>query len=252
VTSFSAAAANELGWINADKLYGRGHHGHNVHYQSTAYAFSGQYDKAIAAAQTLLDFRENPREASQLDGFNSVYRQGWFAMMRALVQAQRWDDVLSGKQLPEYDKPREQAWRHWARGVAFAAQGKTAEAKAEGKLMDESFRDYVAKVKRQPTEELQVARLELDGHIAASAHRYKRALNLLQTASDRERKLVYSEPPFYPRPVALKLGEVAAKSGDRARAARAYQSALEQFPAGVEASKGLASVVGAGVASGNE
>ena len=252
VKAFSDASVNELGWINADKLYGRGHHGHNVHYQSTAYAFSGQYDKAIATAQTLLDFSENPREAAQIDGFNTIYRQGWFAMLRALVQAQRWDDVLAGKLLPEYYKPREQAWRHWARGLAFTAQGKTAKAKAEAKLMDESFREFVAKVKRQPTEELQVARLELEGHIAASARRYKRALNVLQTASDRERKLVYSEPPYYPRPVALALGDMAAKRGDLARAAKAYGAALEQFPDGVAARKGLEKVTGGGVAAGTE
>ena len=252
VKSFSDAAVNELGWMNADKLYGRGHHGHNVHYQSTAYAFSGQYDKAIGAAQTLMDFGENPREASQIDGFYSIYRQGWFAMLRALVQAHRWDDVLAGKMLPEYGKPREQAWLHWARGLAYSAQGKTAQAKLEGKKMDEAFREFVAKVKRQPTEELQVARLELDGHIAAAGHRYKRALTVLQTASDRERRLVYSEPPYYPRPVALALGDVAAKSGDRTRAAKAYQAALEQFPNGFEARQRLAKIQGSAGASGTE
>jgi len=252
VKSFSDAAVNELGYIKADKLYGRGHHGHNVHYQSTAYSFSGQYDKAIQAAQSLMDFGENPREVAQVDNFYGIYRQGWFAMLRALVQAQRWDDVLAGKQLPEYGKPREQAWLHWARGLAYAAQGKTAEAKAEAKKMDEALREFVAKVKRQPTEELQVARIELDGHIAASGHRYKRALSVLQTASDRERRLVYSEPPYYPRPVALALGDVAAKSGDRARAAKAYQVALDQYPDGYEARTRLARVSANAVAAGAE
>ena len=251
VKSFGDAAENELAWMKADKLYGRGHHGHNVHYQSTAYAFSGQYDRAIQAAQSLMDFGENPREVAAIDGFYGIYRQGWFAMLRALVQARRWDDVLAGKLLPEYGKPREQAWMHWARGLAFAAKGDTAAAKVEAKKMDESFREFVAKVKRQPTEELQVARLELDGHIAASAHRYKRALNVLQTASDRERRLVYSEPPYYPRPVALALGDVAARAGNRERAAKAYRAALEQFPGGVEARKGLERVTGA-TAAGTE
>ena len=252
VKSFSDAAVNELGWIKADKLYGRGHHGHNVHYQSTALAFSGQYDQAISAAQSLLDLGENPREASQVDGFYSIYRQGWFAMLRALVQAKRWDDILAGKQLPEYGRPREQAWLHWARGLAFAAKGDTAAAKAEAKKMDESFREFVAKVKRQPTEELQVARLELDGHIAASARRYKRALNVLKTASDRERRLVYSEPPYYPRPVALAMGDVAVLAGDRAKAAKAYGAALEQFPGGMEARKGLAKVTVGAMSAGTE
>ncbi len=39
--SFGDAAVNELGYIKADSLYGTGHHGHNVHYLSTSYAFDG-------------------------------------------------------------------------------------------------------------------------------------------------------------------------------------------------------------------
>ena len=49
--SFGDAAVNELGYIKADSLYGTGHHGHNVHYLSTSYAFDGQYDKAEQAAR---------------------------------------------------------------------------------------------------------------------------------------------------------------------------------------------------------
>ena len=57
--SFGDAAANELGYIHADSLYGTGHHGHNVHYLSTAYAFDGQYDKVgkTAARKPVGDLR---------------------------------------------------------------------------------------------------------------------------------------------------------------------------------------------------
>ena len=36
--SFGAAAVNERTWMKQDKLYGDGHHGHNVHYLATAYS----------------------------------------------------------------------------------------------------------------------------------------------------------------------------------------------------------------------
>jgi tetratricopeptide (TPR) repeat protein len=249
VKSFSDAAENELKWIQADKLYGKGHHGHNVHYESTALAFSGQYDKAISAAQSLLAFGENPREVGQIDGFYNIYRQGWFAMMRAMVQGHRWDDILAGKMLPKYDKPRELAWFHWARGVAYAEQGKSAEAKIEAKGMDDAFREFVVKVKRQPTEELRVARLELDAHIAAAAGRSKRALHLFEVASEKDRKLVYSEPPYYPRPVATAWAEYAAKKNQKELAVKAYRIALDQYPGGAEAVAGL-NRLGANTASG--
>lgn len=256
--SFSDAAENELGWIKADKLYGRGHHGHNVHYLSTALSFSGQYDKAIIQAQHLLEFKENPREAAQVDGFFNVYRQGWFAMLRALVQGERWDDILAGKLLPNYDKPREKIWTHWARGLAFVAKGDSASAKEEGKLMDAAMKEFNVKVKRMPTAELQTARLELEAQIAAATGRNKRAMNTFKKASDKERAMVYSEPPYYPRPVAIAMGNLALKLKMRDKAEVAFKIALEQYPASFQAENGLraaselgSKAVNAGAGGGN-
>jgi tetratricopeptide (TPR) repeat protein len=242
--SFSDAAENELTWIKADKLYGRGHHGHNVHYLSTALSFSGQYDKAIEKAQHLLEFKENPREAAQVDGFFNVYRQGWFAMLRALVQGERWDEILTGSLLPNYDKPREKIWRHWARGLAYAAKGDANNAKLEAKQMDAAMKEFNQKVKRMPTEELQTARVELNAHIAAASGRTKRALNVFKKAMDRERAMVYSEPPYYPRPVAIPLGNLALKLNKREEAQQAFRIALEQFPASYKAESGLRAASG--------
>src|SRR5262249_53848842 len=97
--SFDAAATNELGYVRADQLYGRGHHGHNVHFLTTTYMFQGRYDKAVEAARSLLEFKENPREAGQVDNFYTAYRQGWFALMRTLVHLEKWDEILGGQLL---------------------------------------------------------------------------------------------------------------------------------------------------------
>ena len=249
--SFRDAAENELRWIHADKLYGRGHHGHNVHYLSTALAFSGQYDQAIEEARSLLAFQENPREAAQIDGFFNVYRQGWFAMLRALVQGERWDQILEGKTLPAYGKPREQIWTHWARGLAFAAKGDAKSAAAEAKLMDASMKEFNDKVKRAPSEELQTARIELDAQVAAAAGRIKRAISQFEKAMAKERAMVYSEPPYYPRPVAIPLAQLAAKRNMRDKAEKAYHAALEQFPAYAKAEDGLRQLQGGGATSTN-
>lgn len=249
VKSFGDAAENELGWIQADKLYGRGHHGHNVHYLATSLAFSGQYEKAIEQANSLLAFKENPREAAQIDGFFNVYRQGWFAMLRALVQGERWDQILAGKTLPAYGKPREQIWTHWARGLAFAAKGDAKSATAEAKQMDAAMKDFNDKVKRAPSEELQTARIELDAQVAAAAGRTKRAITLFEKAMAKERAMVYSEPPYYPRPVAIPLAQFAAKHNMRDKALKAYQTALEQFPAYAKAEEGLHQLQGGSIAT---
>jgi len=252
VDSFAAAAVNERGYIQADKLYGTGHHGHNVHFLATSYSFRGDYDKAEEAARELLGFKENPREAANIDGFYSAYRQGWFAMMRTLVQGERWDEILDGKTLPVYDKPREQAWRHWAMAQAYAAKGDVEQARAESKLMDAALRDYKEKVKMPVPDALEIARIELDGHVRMAEGKTDAALKKLSEAADKEVHLVYTEPPYYPRPVLEVLGEAALKSGKTDTAASAFKRALQQYPSSYRAQVGLrAALQNTSVAAGN-
>ena len=237
--SFGDARQNELGYINADSLYGTGHHGHNTHYLSTAYAFDGQYDKAKEAARGLLEFKENPREQAQVDGNFSAYRQGWFALMRAMVLAQSWDEILDGKSLPVYDRPREQAWRHWAMGVAQASKGDAAAAQAEAHQMDTVFKQYEEVVKRKPPVELMIARQELDGHILAAEGKTKHALHTLGSAAQAQRKLRYSEPPYYPRPVNEAIGELALRAGKLSEAEAAFRMTLTDLPGSARSVAGL-------------
>jgi len=239
VKAFSDAAAKELGYIQADPLYSRSHHGHNVHFLAAAYSFSSDYEKAKQAALGLLDFKENPREAAQLDGFFSAYRQGWFALMRAMVQAERWDEILEGRTLPAYNKPRETAWRHWAMSLAHAAKGDLANARVEAARMDAALRDYAEKTKLKAPAELRVAREELDGHLAVAAGHTKDALKKLAHASRQEREMTYSEPPRYPRPVAEAMGQIALRAGMLEQAEAAFREALDQYPASARAQAGL-------------
>lgn len=239
VNAFASAAVNERGYMQADRLYGTGHHGHNVHFLATAYSFEGQYDKAKEAARELLGFQENPREQASLDGFFSAHRQGWFAMLRSLVQSESWDEILDGKTLPVYEKPREQAWRHWAMAVAAVGKGNSALAKAEAKLMDESLNEYKEKVKMPAPEALQTARAELDGHLKLAEGKIDAALKKLEQAATLERHMLYSEPPYYPRPVLEVLGQAAFKNGRLSEAESAFRRALEQYPGSFRAQAGL-------------
>ncbi|HXI43937.1 MAG TPA: hypothetical protein VNH83_28400, partial [Bryobacteraceae bacterium] len=134
--AFESAAENELGYIRADQLYGRGHHGHNVHFLITTYAFQGRYDDAVKAARGLLAFKENPREEADVNNYYTAYRQGWFGLMRTLVSFEKWDEILDSQTLPVYDRPHEQAWRHWAMGLAHAGKGDAVRAKSELRAMN--------------------------------------------------------------------------------------------------------------------
>jgi tetratricopeptide (TPR) repeat protein len=236
---FRMAAENEIGYMKADSLYGNGHHGHNVHYLSTAYAFDGKYDKAVEAARTLLAIDENPREKAAVDNAFSAHRQGWFALMRAMVLAHAWDEILDGNTLPVYDRPRELAWRHWAMGLAQAAKGNAPAAAQEARNMDSELKNYEDQVKHKAPGELLAARQELEAHVLGVEGKTDAAIKAFHTASTSQRKLRYSEPPYYPRPVNEALGEFAMKAGKTAEASSAFRTALEDLPGSARSVAGL-------------
>lgn len=248
VKSFSAAADNERGYMKEDKLYGSGHHGHNVHYLATAYSFEGRYEDAIEAAKELLGYKENPAQAAQADAMTTARAQGFFAMLRTLVQFEKWDVILSGDLLLEFGKPRQDAWRHWARALAYANQSNPTAANEEQRLFEQSMSEFRAKTNRPEPPELQVARRELMGHIEFAGAQVARALKQWEAASKAERHLTYTEPPYYPRPVAEAMGHAALKSNKPAVAERAFRTALEQYPNDAHAEQGLKAALGGGPA----
>jgi hypothetical protein len=230
VAAFSAAAIDERKWMSGDKLYGDGHYGHNVHYLATAYSFEGRYDDAIEAAKELLTFKENPAQAAAADTVGSACAQGWFAMLRTLVQFEKWDKILQGEILPVLAHPRQEAWRHWARALAYANTGKGAAAREEAAKFDSSLADYRAKAHRANPEELEVARLEMQAQLEVADGQTDRALKQFAQASKAERRLTYTEPPYYPRPVAEPWGRAALRANKQAEADRAFAIALVQYP----------------------
>ncbi|MCU1233163.1 MAG: repeat protein [Candidatus Solibacter sp.] len=228
--SFSDAAANERKWMSQDKLYGDGHHGHNVHYLATAYSFEGRYDDAIEAAKELLTFKENPAQQASPDAVGTARAQGWFAMLRTLVQFEKWDAILQGEMLPVFGRPRQDAWRHWAFALACANTGKLDAAREEAAKFDASLADYRTRTKRANPAELEVARTEMFAHFELAAGHADRALKQFASASAAERRLIYTEPPYYPRPVAEPWGHAAMKANKAKLARRAFAIALEQYP----------------------
>lgn len=238
--AFSEAAENERGWMKQDRIYGDAHHGHNVHYLATAYSFEGRYDDAVEAArELLLLFPENPRQSASPDLISSALAQGWFAMLRTLVQFERWDLILDGHTLPPFGRPRQEAWRHWARALAHANQGNHDAAAKEARLMEQALAGFRDRTHLPDPPELQVARQELAGHLEIARGRLDRGLRQLESASKAERRLTYTEPPYYPRPVAELMGQVALRHGRPAVAERAFRVALEQYPYDAHAESGL-------------
>ena len=105
--------------------------------------------------------------------------------------------------------------------------------------MDAALVDYESAVKRKAPAELTVAREELAGHILAAEGKVDKGLKALENASKLQRKLRYSEPAAYPRPVAEALGEVALRHGKKATAEAAFRNCLEDLPGSARSVNGL-------------
>ncbi len=237
--AFADAAENELGWMKADSLAGNQHHAHNVHFLAASQSFNGEYDGALKAARSLLEYAETPREAGQADNFRTAYRQGWFAVMRTLVQHEKWDEILGGKLLPDMDKPRQQAWRAWALGLAHAAKGDLGSARTESARMETALAELKKVVREGTAEPVEVAVQDLEGHILLASGKLDQSLKVLRKAADRERSLRYNEPPSYPRPVLVAIGNAALANGKLDLAERTFREALEQYPGSAGALAGL-------------
>jgi tetratricopeptide (TPR) repeat protein len=237
--AFTAAASLERKYMAADKEYGSGHHGHNVHFLAVALAADGQFDGAVAAAKELLGYAETEKEKKTPDAHRTAFRQGSFAMVRSLVWAEKWDEILTGSLLPALSTPREKFWRHWARALAYSAKKDVPSATAELSAMRAVQLDFEKQVKAAPPREFGIALQDVQGFLYLAQGKSKQAWKVLESASGAERALRYNEPPIYPRPIAEAWGQAALRAGNRKLAEKAFGIALQELPASRISVEGL-------------
>jgi tetratricopeptide (TPR) repeat protein len=237
ISAFSAAAANEQKWLASDSLYPNGHYGHNVHFLIHALNLGGRYDDSMRWVQDLFTYKENPRERSG-NNQRTVWRQGYFGLIKSTVRFEKWNEILDGRTIPAYDKPEQNAWRHWAMGLAYSASGEADKAKA---MLADLHKDLDAVTSAK--EPLGIAAQELEATIAARGGDSKKAYELYRKAADREAHMLYTEPPAYPRPVVEGWANVALALGDHATAEKAYREALAREPGSGRAFFGLAAAL---------
>ena len=201
--AFSSCMQLELQYMAADKEYGNGHHGHNVHFLAMSYSMDNQPDKALDCARHLLNFGDTPADAAKVDTMFGAYRQGFFAALRTIAQHQLWDLASDTKLVPNIQQPRFQAWRNWLLALAAIYKEKdSTAAKRYIQAMDKATGEFLRLTNFPVPEEITVARIELDGHLLWLDGEPAHAIERLEEAQTRERQLRYTEPTYYPRPVA--------------------------------------------------
>jgi tetratricopeptide (TPR) repeat protein len=224
IAAFSAAAENELTWIGADTLYPTGHHGHNVHFLIHSLNLGGRYQESMKRVQHLFTFKENPRERAG-NNQRGVWRQGYFGLIKTLVRFEKWNEILDGTTIPKYDKPEQNAWRHWAMGLAYIATNQVEKAKVTLAEMENDL-NAVTSAK----EPIGIGVQELEATLWARLGDRKKAYELFRKAADREAAMLYTEPPSYPRPVVEGFANTALALRDYATAEQAYRETLSREP----------------------
>lgn len=202
---------------------------HNVHFLAACAYLEGNSEKALKAAWMV------NRIADKRYILENVTVQHYSVIpFYVMVQTAKWDDIL---QLPPPGEsllyPR--AIWHYARGMAFNAKGKTAEAQNELAML-KSYSDMDALDKflvwetNNARQLVTIAYQVLKGDMALQAKQFQQSFEAYKAAIAIEDALTYQEPPDWFFSVRHSLGHASLVAGDYKQAEVILREDLQTFP----------------------
>lgn len=215
-------------------VYPIGYYPHNYHFLAFAATMAGRSAQAIYAARALVGkvpvevARQVPLVESHLSFLHL-----------SLVNFGRWNEVLE-LPLPPPDLRLATGLAQYARGVAYAATGKSTEAAA---ALDTVQAIADAAPAGDNRNVLEIATHALTAEIAARRGRTDEAIGHFNQAMAVEDRLLYVEPPLWFYPVRHSLGAVLLEAGRPAEAEALYREDLKRFPENGWALFGLAAAL---------
>jgi pimeloyl-ACP methyl ester carboxylesterase/tetratricopeptide (TPR) repeat protein len=242
---YEEAARSNADAIIADQAYfersGKGgvypamYYNHNLHFLASARAMSGRYADALDAARRL--------EASVKPHVKAMPMLEMFMPYTTvtLVRFQKWDEILKEPE-PERELKITNAYRRFARGMAYASRKQVSAAEAELKLLVDIINEVPADAPLGNSTArgvLVTAENLLAGKIAQARGDQKAAIEFLGKGVAAEDALNYNEPPDWDLPVREWLGGVLMQSRDYAEAERVFRAELRKHPANGRALFGL-------------
>lgn len=201
---------------------------HNIHFLAYAAMMQGRWETAIESARRIE--REIPREflvgyAPLADGFMPT-------ALHVMIRFGRWEDVLAEPEFEDFQL-LSKAMRRYARAVAFANLGRTAEARAELAAYDATIAAVPAEwfLGVNPVAEVApVARNMALGEILWREGRREEAWDALRAAVAAQDALVYDEPPGWMQPTRHALGALLLAGGRPAVAEEVFREQLRHIP----------------------
>jgi len=213
-------------------LYPTAYYPHNYHFMAFAAMMAGMSDRAISAARAVAP-KVPPEVAAQIYWIQNVV----VLPSLTLLTFGRWDEVLD-EPMPPANLATATAMAHYARGTAFAATGRGAEAetsRAEIQRIAAKERALDAEAEAPETGQglnavIAIAQHALAGEIALRSGQRQEAVTHFEAAAEIEDGMSYEEPPLWYYPIRHSLGRALLEADRPADAERAYREDLERFP----------------------
>ncbi len=202
-------------------FYGSSYYPHNYHFLSFAASMMGASAVAI----------DNAWRAVRAVDVDVALQNPWIEAItpvgfQTLVTFGRWNDIL-GTPLPNARLRLATGMAHYARGVAFSAKGRWAQARAS---LDSVAAIADAFAAGENKLALLIAERALAGEIALRRGAAADAIREFREAVALEDRLAYSEPPTWYYPMRQSLGKALLTAGRYREAERIYREDLARFP----------------------
>ncbi|HYJ14101.1 MAG TPA: hypothetical protein VE170_01345 [Candidatus Limnocylindria bacterium] len=211
----------------ATGMYPLMYYTHNIHFISYARAQQGRYDEAKQAAlQMVQNVGNADAQMQMLEGFHL------YPLMIDL-RFQRWDDILKAED-PGPERKLHRSFRHYARAMALAGQGKIAEAAAERRLFETTRKGVPPEsqflINNKAADILALAAATLDARLAWADGQKDKSIEAWRRAVKLESKVQYDEPPAWFYPVRQSLAAALLRSGRAKEAEAVFRAAMDKQP----------------------
>ncbi len=224
----SAGAAADRDFMKAhghENMYSAMYYNHNLDFGATSYMMAGNFEKAKAFADE--ETANAIAMAKQMPAAEAFASDS----LKVLVRFSRWDDIIAA---PDQSAgPLSAAFRHYARGVAFAKLGRIDDAHAEQKELEAAqakLGDDPGFLQNSPKSIAAICAALLDGTIADAQEQYSAAIASFRHAVELEDALNYNEPADWFYPTRETLGATLMHAGYFKEAEQVFRDDLARNP----------------------
>ena len=214
----------------AQGIYPLAYYPHNIHFLWDSTTMEGRSRVAIAAARKVA-------ASIPADAWREIplLHQFFVTPLYALTRFGKWEEILREPR-PSADSLFWTGIWHYARGLAFTATNRLAEASQELQALQAIANDKsldglrVTFSANGATPILAVATDTLAGELAAKQGAFEKAIAHLHRGVLLEDSLIYNEPPDLHIPVRQSLGAILLEAGRAAEAETVYWEDLKRNP----------------------